>query len=142
MLAIGCDHGGYELKQEIVRYLKDKGIEYKDFGCNSTESVDYPSYGKAVAEAVSGGECEKGILICGTGIGMSIVANKVPGVRCALCTDCFSAEMTRQHNDSNVLSLGARITGKGLALKIVDIWLNTPFSNDERHIRRIGMIEE
>lgn len=142
MVAIGCDHGGYELKMEIIGYLKKNGIEYKDFGCDSTASVDYPVYGKAVAEAVAGGECEKGILICGTGIGMSIVANKVQGVRCALCGDCFSAQATREHNDSNVLALGARVTGAGLAVKIVDTWLNTPFSNDERHIRRISMIEE
>ena len=142
MVAIGCDHGGYELKMEIIEYLKKNGIEYKDFGCDSTASVDYPVYGKAVAEAVAGGECEKGILICGTGIGMSIVANKVQGVRCALCGDCFSAQATREHNDSNVLALGARVTGAGLAVKIVDTWLNTPFSNDERHIRRISMIEE
>lgn len=142
MIAIGCDHGGYELKLEIIEYLKKKGMAYKDFGCVSIESVDYPVYGKAVAKAVAEGECEKGILVCGTGIGMSIVANKVPGVRCALCTDCFSAEVTRLHNDTNVLALGARITGASLALKIVDIWLNTPFSNDERHIRRISMLEE
>lgn len=142
MIAIGCDHGGYELKLEIIEYLKKKGMAYKDFGCDSTESVDYPVYGKAVAKAVAEGECEKGILVCGTGIGMSIVANKVPGVRCALCTDCFSAEVTRLHNDTNILALGARITGASLALKIVDIWLNTPFSNDERHIRRISMLEE
>lgn len=142
MIAIGCDHGGYELKLEIIQYLEREGIEYKDFGCNSAETADYPVYGRAVANAVASGVCEKGILICGTGIGMSIVANKVPGVRCALCTDCFSAEMTRRHNDTNVMTLGARTTGSGLALKIVDVWLNTPFSNDERHIRRIGMIEE
>ncbi len=141
MIAIGCDHGGYELKKEIIKYLESKGFEYKDFGCDSEASVDYPVYGKLVANAVASGECEKGILICGTGIGMSIVANKVPGVRCALCTDCFSAEATREHNDTNVMSLGARVTGPGLAVKLVDIWLNTEFSNDERHIRRIEMIE-
>lgn len=142
MIAIGCDHGGYEMKLEIIQYLEKKGIAYKDFGCASTESVDYPVYGKAVAKAVAAGECEKGILVCGTGIGMSIAANKVAGVRCALCTDCFSAEVTRLHNDTNVLALGARVTGMSLALKIVDIWLNTPFSNDERHVRRISMLEE
>lgn len=142
MIAIGCDHGGFELKQEIIKYLESKGFEYKDFGCNSDASVDYPEYGKAVAKAVAAGECEKGILICGTGIGMSIVANKVPGVRCALLSDAFSAEATREHNDTNVMALGARTTGPGLAVKLVDIWLNTPFSNDERHIRRIKMIEE
>lgn len=142
MIAIGCDHGGYELKLEIIKYLESRGLTFKDFGCNSNASVDYPEYGQAVARAVASGEYDKGILVCGTGIGMSIAANKVPGVRCALCTDCFSAEATREHNDSNVLALGARVTGTGLALKIVDIWLNTPFSNDERHIRRIKMIEE
>lgn len=142
MIAIGCDHGGYELKLEIIKYLEKQGFAYKDFGCNSTASVDYPVYGKAVANAVASGECEKGILICGTGIGMSIVANKVPGVRCALCADCFSAQVTREHNDTNVMALGARTVGAGLALKMVDIWLNTPFSNDERHKRRIGMIED
>lgn len=142
MIGIGCDHGGYEMKLEIIRYLEKKGIAYKDFGCASVESVDYPVYGKAVAKAVAAGECEKGILVCGTGIGMSIAANKVTGVRCALCTDCFSAEVTRLHNDTNVLALGARVTGMSLALKIVDIWLNTPFSNDERHIRRISMLEK
>ncbi len=141
MIAIGCDHGGYELKKEIIKYLESKGFEYKDFGCDSEASVDYPVYGKLVANAVANGECEKGILICGTGIGMSIVANKVPGVRCALVTDCFSAQATREHNDTNVMSLGARVTGPGLAVKLVDIWLNTEFSNDERHIRRIEMIE-
>jgi ribose 5-phosphate isomerase B len=142
MIGIGCDHGGYELKQEILKYLNEKGLEYKDYGCTSTESVDYPVYGKAVAQAVANGECEKGILICGTGIGMSITANKVKGVRCALCSDCFSAQATRQHNDTNVIALGARVTGAGLAVKIVDIWLNTPFSNDERHVRRISMLED
>lgn len=142
MIAIGCDHGGYELKQEIIKHLESKGMEYKDFGCNDTSSCDYPVYGKAVAKAVANGECEKGILICGTGIGMSIVANKVKGVRCALCGDCFSAEATRQHNNTNVIALGARVTGPGLAIKIVDTFLNTEFSNDERHIRRINMIEE
>ncbi len=142
MIAIGCDHGGYEMKLEIIKYLEQNGIAYKDFGCATTESVDYPVYGKAVAKAVAAGECEKGILVCGTGIGMSIAANKVAGVRCALCTDCFSAEVTRLHNDTNVLALGARITGMSLALKIVDIWLNTPFSDDERHVRRISMLEE
>lgn len=142
MIGIGCDHGGYELKQEIIKHLKDRGFEVRDYGCDSSASVDYPEYGKAVAKAVAAGECEKGILICGTGIGMSIVANKVPGVRCALCSDCFSAQATREHNDTNVMALGARVTGPGLAVKLVDIWLDTPFSNDERHMRRINMIEE
>ena len=141
MIAIGCDHGGFELKKEIIKHLEERNIEYKDFGCDSMDSVDYPEYGKKVAEAVVAGECEKGILICGTGIGISIAANKVKGIRAALCTDCFMAEATRQHNDANVLALGGRVVGAGLALKIVDTFLDTEFSNDERHIRRIGMIE-
>lgn len=141
MLAIGCDHGGFELKQEIIRHLESKGIEYRDFGTYSAESCDYPDYARPVAEAVAAGEYERGILICGTGIGVSITANKVRGVRCALCGDCFSAEATRQHNDANILALGARVTGPGLALMIVDTFLSTPFSGDERHIRRIGKIE-
>ncbi|CCY53109.1 ribose-5-phosphate isomerase B [Coprococcus sp. CAG:782] len=141
MIALGCDHGGYGLMQEVIRHLEDRGLEYKNYGCYSEESVDYPVYAKAAANAVASGECEKGILICGTGIGISIAANKVPGIRAALCHDCFSAEATRQHNDANMLAMGARVIGPGLALKIVDIFLDTPFSNDERHIRRIGMIE-
>lgn len=141
MIAIGCDHGGYALKQEIVAHLEAKGIAVKDFGCNSTEAVDYPVFAKAVGAAVVSGECEKGILICGTGIGISIAANKIPGVRCALCHDCFSAEATRLHNDTNIVALGARVVGPGLALKIIDTFLSTEFSNDERHIRRIEQIE-
>ncbi|MBR3292903.1 MAG: ribose 5-phosphate isomerase B [Oscillospiraceae bacterium] len=141
MLAIGCDHGGYALKQEILAHLKKRGVEVKDFGTYNEDSCDYPVYARAVAQAVTSGECERGILICGTGIGISIAANKVPGVRCALCGDCFSAQATREHNDANVLALGARVTGPGLALKIVDTFLDTPFSNDERHIRRISLIE-
>ncbi len=141
MIALGSDHGGYGLKQEVIKHLKERGLEYKDYGCYSEESCDYPVYGRAVAEAVASGECERGIIICGTGIGISITANKVPGIRAALCHDCFSAEATRQHNDANVLAMGARVIGSGLALKIVDIFLDTPFSNDERHVRRIGMIE-
>ena len=141
MLAIGCDHGGYALKQEILAHLKKRGVEVKDFGTYNDDSCDYPVYARAVAQAVTSGECERGILICGTGIGISIAANKVPGVRCALCGDCFSAQATREHNDANVLALGARVTGPGLALKIVDTFLDTPFSNDERHIRRISLIE-
>ena len=142
MIALGCDHGGYVLKKEVIKYLEERGIEYKDFGCYDEKSVDYPQYGTAVAHAVADGECEKGIIICGTGIGISIAANKVKGVRAALCTNCFMAEATRQHNDANVLAMGARVIGPGLALKIVDTFLNTEFSNDERHIRRINQIEE
>ncbi len=142
MIAIGSDHGGFELKKEIMAHLDARGLEYKDFGTYSDESCDYPVYGKAVAKAVASGECERGIIICGTGIGISIAANKVHGIRAALCGDCFSAEATRQHNDANVLALGARVVGPGLALKIVDTFLDTPFSNGERHIRRIEMIED
>lgn len=142
MIAIGSDHGGFELKKEVMAHLDARGLEYKDFGTYSDASCDYPVYGKAVAKAVASGECERGIIICGTGIGISIAANKVHGIRAALCGDCFSAEATRQHNDANVLALGARVVGPGLALKIVDTFLDTPFSNGERHIRRIEMIEE
>lgn len=142
MIGLGCDHGGYVLKQEIIQYLEKKGFEYKDYGCYNEGSVDYPEYAKKVAHAVVDGECEKGILICGTGIGISIAANKVKGIRAALCHDCFSAQATREHNDANILAMGARVVGAGLAVKIVDTFLNTEFSNDERHIRRINMIEE
>ena len=142
MIAIGSDHGGFELKKEVMAHLNARGLEYKDFGTYSDASCDYPVYGKAVAKAVASGECERGIIICGTGIGISIAANKVHGIRAALCGDCFSAEATRQHNDANVLALGARVVGPGLALKIVDTFLDTPFSNSERHIRRIEMIED
>lgn len=142
MLAIGSDHGGFALKREIMAHLEQRGLAYRDLGTYSEDSCDYPVYAKAVARAVASGECERGILICGTGIGVSITANKVPGIRCALCGDCFSARATREHNDANVLALGARVTGPGLALMIVDTFLDTPFSNDERHIRRISQIED
>ena len=141
MIAIGCDHGGYALKQEILAHLDKRGLAYRDYGTYSEASCDYPVYAKAVAKAVADGDCERGILICGTGIGVSITANKQPGIRCALCGDCFSAQATREHNDANVLALGARVVGPGLALMIVDTFLDTPFSNDERHIRRISLIE-
>ena len=139
-IAIGCDHAGYELKQEIIKHLEEKGIEYKDFGCYSEEAVDYPVYGKLVGHAVADGECEKGILICGTGIGISIVANKVKGIRCALCTNEFTAEMSRRHNDANMLAMGARVVEEAKALKMVEIWLNTE-CEEGRHRRRIDMIE-
>jgi len=141
MIAIGCDHGGYELKLIIEEYLDKNQIAYKDFGCDSTESVDYPIYARKVGQAILDGECEKGILICGTGIGISIAANKMKGIRCALCSDCFSAEATRKHNDTNIIALGGRVIGPELAIKLVDTFLNTPFSGDERHARRISMIE-
>lgn len=142
MIALGCDHGGFALMAEVKKHLEARGIEYKDFGTYSEASCDYPVYAKAAAHAVADGECEKGILICGTGIGISITANKVPGIRAALCHDCFSAEATRLHNDANILAMGARVIGPGHALKIVDTFLDTPFSNEERHIRRISQIED
>ena len=142
MIALGCDQGGYELMQEVKKHLEKRGLEYQDFGTYSMDSVDYPVYGKKVAHAVADGTCEKGILICGTGIGISICANKVKGVRAALCHDVFSAQATREHNDANVLAMGGRVVGPGLALMIVDTFLDTPFSEAERHISRIAMLEE
>lgn len=141
MIALGCDQGGYLLMQEVKKHLEERGIAYRDFGTDSTEPTDYPIYAKKVARAVADGACERGILICGTGIGISIAANKVKGIRAALCHDVFSAEATRLHNDANVLAMGGRVVGPGLALKIVDTFLDTPFSNEERHCRRIGMLE-
>ena len=142
MIAIGCDHGGFELKNEVIEHLKSRGIECVDVGCHSRESCDYPEFAKAVCAQITDGQCKLRILICGTGIGMSIAANKVRGIRAALCGDCFSAQATKEHNNANVLCLGARVTGPGLALKIVDTFLDTPFSNDERHVRRISKIED
>ena len=142
MIALGCDHGGYELMQEVIAYLDQKGLEYKNLGCDSMAAVDYPVYAKKVAKAILFGECEKGILICGTGIGISITANRFKGIRAALCSDCFSAEATRQHNDANVLAMGGRVVGPGLAVKIVDTFLNTEFSNGERHINRVRQMDE
>lgn len=141
MIAVGSDHGGFALKKAVLEHLSKRGFEYKDFGTYSEDSCDYPEFGRAVALAVASGEYDRGIIICGTGIGISIAANKVPGIRAALCGDCFSAEATREHNDANILAMGARVVGEGLALKIVDTFLDTPFSNDERHIRRISKIE-
>ena len=142
MIAIGSDHAGYLLKEEIKAHLIKEGIEVVDMGCDSTASVDYPVYARKVAYAVANHEAEKGIIVCGTGIGVNMTANKVKGIRAALCHDCFSAEATRLHNDANVLTMGARVVGGGLALKIVDTFLSTPFSGEERHARRIRMIEE
>ncbi len=139
MIAIGCDHGAYDLKLELVAHLKERGIDVLDVGCDSKASCDYPVYAKKVTDAITSGQCELGILVCGTGIGMSMAANKVDGIRAALCSDCFSAQATREHNNANVLCMGARTLGPGLALMIADIFIDTPFSNDERHIRRINM---
>lgn len=140
-VAIGSDHGGFEYKGKIIDFLNKNGYEVKDFGTYSNESCDYPEYAHQVANAVVSGEFDRGILICGTGIGMSIAANKVKGIRAALCSDTFSAHATREHNDSNVLCLGARAIGDELALDIVKVWLETNFSNGERHLRRINMLE-
>ena len=141
MIALGSDQGGYGLKQEVIKHLEEKGMEYKDYGSYDEKSCDYPVYAKKVANAIVAGECDRGILICGTGIGISIAANKVKGIRAALCHDTFSAQATREHNDANVLCMGARVLGAGLACKIADIFIDTPFSNDERHVRRVGLIE-
>lgn len=141
MIALGSDQGGFGLKQEVIKHLQEKGLEYKDYGSYDEKSCDYPVYAKKVANAIVSGECDKGILICGTGIGISIAANKVKGIRAALCHDTFSAQATREHNDANILAMGARVIGPGYALKIVDTFLETEFSNEERHVRRVGMIE-
>ena len=141
MIAIGSDHGGFALKEEVVKYLKGKGYELKDVGCYDVSSVDYPSYGHAVGKAVASGECEFGIVICTTGIGISIAANKVPGVRCALCSEPNSARMTREHNNANVLAMGGGLIGPQMAFTIVDTFLNTEFSVEEKHHRRVNLLE-
>lgn len=141
MIALGSDHGGYDLKQEIKKYLESEGYEYRDFGCDNKDSCDYPMFGRPAAQAVADGTCDRGIVICTTGIGISITANKIPGIRCALCGDCASAKLTRLHNNANMLALGAGIVGTNLALEIVKTFLETEFSGDERHQRRIDLIE-
>lgn len=141
MIAIASDHGGFDLKERVKRYLEKEKLEYKDFGCYVKESCDYPDFVKPAARAVADGTCDRGIIICTTGIGISICANRIPGVRCALCGDPVSAELTRLHNDANMLALGAGVTGEFLALDIVERFLRTPFSEDERHKRRIAKIE-
>lgn len=142
MLAIGSDHAGYALKQAVMKHLEERGIEYKDYGTYSEASCDYPDFAEAVSQAIIGGEAENGILICGTGIGISIAANRHKEIRAALCGDCFSAEATRLHNDANVLAMGARVVGEGLAFKIVDTFLDTPFSNGANHVRRVGKLSK
>lgn len=142
MIALGSDHGGYELKQKIIQYLEEQNIPFQDMGCGSAESCDYPVFGHAVAKAVVSGQCDKGIVICTTGIGISISANKIKGIRCALCSDTLSARLTRLHNDANMLALGAGIVGENLALEIVEVFLNTPFSEEDRHRRRVNLIEQ
>lgn len=140
-IAIGSDHGGYTLKEIIREHLEERGFTVKDFGTDSTESADYPDFAEEVGEAVAAGDFEKGILICGTGIGISIAANKIPGVFCALVGDCFSAKASREHNNTNIIALGERVLGPGLAMKIVDIWLDTEFKGG-RHQKRIDKITE
>lgn len=142
MIAIGSDHGGFDLKEQVKKHLEERGLEVKDFGCFDKSSVDYPDFGIAAAKAVASGECEKGIVVCTTGIGISIAANKVKGVRCALCSDTLSAKMTRLHNDANMLALGGGMVGTNLGLDIVDTFLDTPFSQEEKHARRIRKIAE
>lgn len=140
-IALACDHGGFNLMQSVKAHLTEKGYEYVDFGTYNTESCNYPTFAAAAARAVANGECEFGIVVCTTGIGVSIVANKVKGIRCALCSDCFSAEMTRRHNNANMLSLGAEVIGKSLALRIVDTFLENTFDGG-RHSIRVGMISD
>lgn len=141
-IGLGCDHGGYNLKSEIIKHLESKGIECVDYGTNNDlDSVDYPIYGESVANAVVNKDVDYGIVCCGTGIGISLAANKVPGIRCAVVSDVFSAKMSKAHNNANMLSLGERVIGKGLALEIVDAWINTEFEGD-RHSRRVDMINK
>ena len=141
-IGLGCDHGGFNLKLEIIKHLESKGIECADYGTNNDlDSVDYPIYGEAVANAVVNKDVDYGIVCCGTGIGISLAANKVPGIRCAVVSDVFSAKMSKAHNNANMLSLGERVLGKGLALEIVDAWINTEFEGD-RHSRRVDMINK
>ena len=142
MIAVGCDHAGYELKNELIRHLKDRGYEVTDLGTYSADSCDYPDYAKKVCEEVVSGRAEKGLLVCGTGIGMSIAANKVRGIRAAVLSDEFSAQATREHNDANVLCLGARVLDTERAVKLLDIFLDTPFSEGANHIRRISKLED
>ncbi len=139
-IAISSDHGGNNLRREIIQLLEDKGIEYEDFGPKTDESVDYPDYASPVSEGVASGKFDRGILVCGTGIGMSIAANKVKGIRCALVHDVFSAKATREHNDTNVLAMGERVIGAGLALEIVNVWIDTAFEGG-RHARRIEKVQ-
>lgn len=141
MIALGCDHGGYAIKEAIKKYLDESGIEYNDFGTYSEESVDYPIYAKKVADAVASGECEKGVLCCGTGIGISIAANKVKGIRAAVVTNEFCAEMTRRHNDANIIAMGGRVISEEQAVKFTKIFIETPFDGD-RHIKRVQMITD
>lgn len=140
-IAIGSDHGGFDMKEAVIAHLKETGHEVTDFGCHDKSSCDYPQYGKAVAKAVADGTCQRGIVICTTGIGISIAANKVPGIRCGLCSDTTAAFLTRSHNDANVLAMGGGMIGMNVAIDIVDTFLNTEFCGLEKHARRIAAIE-
>ena len=142
MIALGCDHAGFELKQAIIKHLDERKIEYKDYGTYSEDSVDYAVFAEKTARAVANGECELGLLFCGPGVGISMAANKVRGIRAACCSDLFSAEMTRRHNDANILCLGGRVVSPEKATELVDIFLDTPFSGEERHARRIAQIAD
>lgn len=141
MIAISSDHGGYDLKMSVIKHLEEKGIAYKDYGCYTKDSCDYPVFGKSAAKAVANGECEKGIIICTTGIGISITANKLKGIRCALCSEPLSAKMSRLHNNANMLAMGAGLIGSNMANEIVNVFLDTEFSGEARHQRRIDEIE-
>ena len=141
-IAIASDHGGFDAKEQLRTWLEQAGHECVDFGCNSTDSVDYPDYAVPVAESVATGRCERGVLVCGTGIGMSIAANKVKGIRAAVVTEEFSVQATREHNDANILCLGARVVDEQKAVKLLDIFMDTPFSGEEKHKRRIGKLEQ
>lgn len=140
MIALGSDHAGYPLKLAVIEHLKERGLEYKDYGTYSTDSCDYPEFAERVSQAIISGEAERGILVCGTGIGISIAANRHKEIRAAVCGDVFSAEATRLHNDANILAMGARVVGEGLAMKIVDAFLDTEFSNGTNHVRRISQM--
>ncbi len=139
MIAIACDHSALEMKELVKTVLRERGVPYRDFGTDTTDSCDYPVFAERAAKAVASGECDRGVVICGTGIGMSIAANKVKGIRCALCSEPYSAKMTRLHNDSNMLALGARVIGLELARAILEVWLDTPYEGG-RHQRRVDMI--
>lgn len=141
-ISIGSDHGGYDLKEKVIKHLNERGIECLDVGCNDKSSCNYPIYGRAAAKAVASGECDFGIVICTTGIGISITANKVEGIRCALCSEPVSTKLTRLHNNANMLAMGAAMIGENMALEIVDTFIDTPFSGEERHMKRVSLIEE
>ena len=140
-IALACDHGGYEMKEQIKTWLTELGYEYEDFGCHSTASCDYPEFAAAAARAVAGGSCEKGILVCTTGIGISIAANKIKGIRRAHCADCLQAQLTREHNDANMMAIGAGFTGPNMAKEMVKVFLTTAFSGGERHVRRVNGVK-